>query len=76
MLSPNPFDAILISQLVEGVAMPVDLVIRNSDSQVVLRDRVFTVKRIIQTSELNPGLFHITMTNEFGLVHEGYYSKI
>ena len=76
MLSPNPFDVILISQLVEGVAMPVDLVTRDSDSQVVLRDRVFTVKKIIQTSELNSGLFHITMTNEFGLVHEGHYSKV
>ena len=76
MLSPNPFDTILISQLDEGTAMPVDLVIRDSDSQVILRDRIFTVKKIIQTAELNPGLFRITMTNEVGLVHEGYYTKV
>jgi hypothetical protein len=25
---------------------------------------------------LNPGLFRITMTNEVGLVHEGYYTKV
>ena len=76
MLSPNPFDTILISQLDEGVAMPVDLVIHDSDNQSVLRDRIFTVKKIIQTSELNPGLYRVTMTNEFGLVHEGYYNKV
>ena len=76
MLSPNPFDTILISQLGEGVAMPVDLVIRDSENQIVLRDRIFTVKKIIQTSELDCGLFRISMTNEFGLVHEGYYSKV
>jgi hypothetical protein len=76
MLSPNPFDTILISQLDEGVAMPVDLIIRDSDNQAVLHDRIFTVKKIIQTSELNRGLYRVTMTNEFGLVHEGYYNKV
>ncbi len=76
MLSPNPFDTILISQLDEGTALPVDLVIRDATNAIVLRDRIFTIKKIIQTTELSAGLFHISMASEFGILFEGYYSKV
>ena len=76
MLSPATFDSVLISKLDESVAMPVDLVVWSSDNHQLFQDRIFTVRKIIQPNDLAPGLYRITMTNEFGLVHEGYYSKI
>ncbi len=76
MLSPSTFDSVLVSKLEESVAMPVDLVIWSSDNRELFHDRIFTVRKIIQPAELAPGLYRITMTNEHGLVHEGYYSKV
>jgi hypothetical protein len=75
MLSPNPFDIILISQLDETITLPVDLVIWSSEDKSILKDRIFTVKKIISTFDVEPGMYRITMTNEHGLVHEGYYTK-
>jgi hypothetical protein len=76
MLSPTTFDSVLISKLDESVAMPVDLVIWSADNRQLFHDRIFTVRKIIQPNDLAPGLYRITMTNEHGLVHEGYYSKV
>ena len=76
MLSPATFDSVLISKLDEDVVMPVDLVIWSADNRQLFHDRIFTVRRVIQPTELAPGLYRITMTNENGLVHEGYYSKV
>jgi len=56
--------------------MPVDLVVWSAENRELFDERIFTVRRIIQPTELAPGLYRITMTNEFGLVHEGYYSKV
>jgi hypothetical protein len=76
MLSPATFDSVLISKLDEDVVMPVDLVIWSADNRQLFHDRIFTVRRVIQPTDLAPGLYRITMTNEHGLVHEGYYSKV
>jgi hypothetical protein len=75
MLSPATFDSVLVSKLDESVVMPVDLIIWSSDNRELFHDRIFTVRKIIQPADLAPGLYRITMTNEHGLVHEGYYSK-
>jgi len=76
MLSPDTFDSVLISKLDESVVLPVDLVIWSSDNCELFHDRIFTVKKIIQPAELAPGLYRVTMTNEHGLIHEGYYRKM
>ena len=76
MLSPATFDSVLISKLDESVVMPVDLVIWSAENRRLFQDRIFTVRKIIQPNNLAPGLYRITMTNEQGLVHEGYYSKV
>jgi hypothetical protein len=76
MLSPSTFDSVLVSKLEESIVMPVDLIIWSSDNRELFHDRIFTVRKIIQPADLAPGLYRITMTNEHGLVHEGYYSKI
>ena len=76
MLSPSTFDSVLVSKLEESVVMPVDLIIWSSDNRELFHDRIFTVRKIIQPADLAPGLYRITMTNEHGLVHEGYYSKV
>ena len=76
MLSPDTFDSVLTSKLDESVAMPVDLVIWSADDRELFHDRIFTVRKIIQPTDLAPGLYRITMTNEHGLVHEGYHRKV
>ena len=75
MLTPNPFDNFLISTFEEGTAFPIEMTVRSSGGRIVLRERIFTSKEIISTSELIPGLYHIRLENEHGELLDGHFRK-
>lgn len=75
MLGPNPFDAILVVELPEGMVFPIDMIVRDAAKQIMLNDRIFTTKKIINTVSLTSGLYHIELINERGLIFDGHFRK-
>jgi hypothetical protein len=75
MISPNPFDNFLISVFEEGTTFPIEMTVSSSAGRVVLRERIFTSKKIISTSDLIPGLYHIRLENEHGELLDGHFRK-
>ena len=75
VVSPNPFDAILIVEMSEGTVFPVDLEMRSTSGDLVLHDRIFTSKKIISTRAVEPGLYQVQLMNEQGHVFDGHFRK-
>ncbi len=75
MIGPNPFDEILIVELSEGQNFPVDLIATNTATDQLFRDRIFTSKKIVDTSNFPPGLYQYVLKHEDLILDEGYIRK-
>ncbi|MFO0359059.1 MAG: hypothetical protein ACK50N_01035 [Flavobacteriales bacterium] len=76
MIGPNPFDEILIVELSEGQNFPVDLIATNPATDQVFRDRIFTSKKIVDTSNFPPGLYQYVLKHDDKILEEGYLKKV
>lgn len=75
MISPNPFDDILIAQFPEGQDFPVDLILMHTENQKRFHDRIFTSKKIIDVVDLPSGLYRFTLKQDDRIIDEGYLRK-
>lgn len=75
-ISPDPFDHILITDIGEQDSFPIDLIVTSlATGEVVCRNRIFTSKKVIDVSHIEPGTYRLEMKNEHGLVYEGFAKK-
>lgn len=75
-LSPNPFIDIIIAELGEVESFPVDMIISSLSGDQIHHDRIFTSKKIVDLSNLQPNLYRIELKSDDRVLHEGFYRKI
>lgn len=74
-LSPNPFEDIIIIDLGEPERFPIDFYLENHEGEIKFRNRIFTSKKIVDTSDVKSGNYRFKLQSDKNVLLEGWIEK-